>query len=224
MALELTLYQIEDDLLSLLDIRDEAANENDIDALKAIDEQLVEYAKAEVRKADGIAHHWRNFEARVAAKKAESKRLAAEARLDEERLDRLKSMVQFAMESFEWRAGKPRVIEGKTCKLYLKRNGGRPAVEISDESLVPDEFCTVTVAMNAISWAILARDDVYGPALSKVRALRAPSLTLIAEQLSRNCEACGGDGNFDCPECGGTGKQSVPGARFAPVGQHVECR
>ena len=89
--------------------------------------------------------------------------------------------------------------------------------------------------MNATSWAILASDDAYGSALRKCQAPRVPSLSLISARLSEACPKCAGACSHSdtgtqvhmqvmCPECGGSGKQSVPGARMKPVGQHVEVK
>jgi len=252
MSLDLSLYRIEDDLLSLIQWREESAAEFDAltigtpeglelaraelsDQIKVIDDQITLYVGAEVRKVDGIAHHWRNWEAAIAAKKAEAKRLADAAKSDESRLDRLKSAVKAAMESFEWRAGKPRVLEGRLAKLYLKANGGKQAVEIHDAPLVPDEYCTVTVTMSLELWnaaAVFLAEDLVG---SKVGP-RTPSLSLIAAALDQPCPDCDGaavieqrvaDGDkidIPCPSCGGTGKQGVPGARLADRGSHVELR
>ena len=249
MSLDLSLYRIEDDLLSLIQWREESAAEFDAltigtpeglelaraelaEQIKVIDDQITLYVGAEVRKVDGIAHHWRNWEAAIAAKKAEAKRLADAAKSDESRLDRLKSAVKAAMESFEWRAGKPRVLEGRLAKLYLKANGGKQAVEIHDASLVPDEYCMVTITFRADS-AIVKQAQAECPQLIKPRE---PSLSLIAAALEKPCEPCGGKGgpvdltaygggaNEPCPSCGGTGKQGVPGARLADRGSQVELR
>ena len=75
---------------------------------------------------------------------------------------------------------------------------------ITDGSLVPDEFCTVTATIPMDLWSevVLALD---GEDLSRVRTgPRVPSLSLIGEALER------GDG--------------VPGARLENRGQHVEVK
>lgn len=109
------------------------------------------------------------------------------------------------------------------------------AVEITDESLVPEEFCTVTVTMNAAAWNSIGR--TVGPTwlleqMPRV-PVRVPSLSLIAAALEKPCPAqCirgiavdSGIGPDEvCPECGGSGWQSVPGARLAERGSHVEVK
>ena len=67
-------------------------------------------------------------------------------------LERLKDYCQRCMELIEWKPGKPRKLEGHSGAIYLKGNGGRPGVEVYDESLVPDDLCTVTVTMPMDVW------------------------------------------------------------------------
>jgi hypothetical protein len=144
------------------------------------------------------------------------------------------------MEMMPWREGKPRKIEGQTGALYLKQNGGRQAVEVSDESLVPDEYCTVTVTMPSNAWPWLLSLADRAPENHAVChresfrvGPRVPSLSAIGGALEKPCGSCGGDGVARphlqgekpvCTVCGGSGKAGVPGARLAPRGQHVEVR
>lgn len=112
-------------------------------------------------------------------------------------------------------------------------------VEVYDETLVPDELCTVTVTMPADIWKRMSislaaftdiDEDVFTRMIASVRS--APSLSLISDRLSEACPKCNRSGAvadhegsaLDCPECGGSGKASVPGARLKPVGQHVEVK
>jgi Siphovirus Gp157 len=220
MSLDLTLYQIENDLLDLIQMREQTLEEADgvralvgsqsqeyADALydvKVLDGQIAEYVKAEIRKADNIGALWRHFTMMRDAAKAEAKRLDQLAKGWESRLDRLKAVCQAAMETFEWRAGKPRVIEGRTTKLYLKANGGRPAVEISNSELIPDEFQRITAEMSGDVWEEIVK--YFGPVWVKEkmgRVTKAPALSLIGEALERG---------------------PVAGCRLAERASHVECK
>jgi hypothetical protein len=113
-------------------------------------------------------------------------------------------------------------------------------VEVFDESLVPDEFCTVTVTMTAKEW-YRAQGLSSGKPLIATVGPRTPSLSLIGEALTKPCGKCGNGKQRSCanltcqlaglhvsvcvcPECGGTGRQSVPGARLVERGSHVECK
>lgn len=119
-----------------------------------------------------------------------------------------------------------------------KSEGGlvsEDCVEITDESLLPDSLCTVTVTMRADVWRTAEFDKVSGryalmwPKDAPVTAsTRVPSLSLIVEALGKPCLLCcgaktitrpaelRGDETVNCPECGGSGRASVPGARLKP--------
>ena len=255
MSLELSLYTLESQLSELIEMREEAVAARDeigvtgeglddaMHAVAVIDDQIREYITAEIRKVDGIRAFWRHCDLMAAAAKEEAELQAARSKAWKNRLDRLKDMVKLVMETIPFPEGKPKKLEGRTGALYLKANGGKQAVEIHDESMVPDELCTVTVTMPLSLWDrncvflnqnhLLLRRELGEKA--KI-GQRVPSLSLIAERLNGKCEACEGRGHprdpvFEehispdtCSECGGSGRQSVPGARFAPVGQHVECK
>lgn len=104
-------------------------------------------------------------------------------------------------------------------------------VEITDESLLPDSLCTVTVTMLADVWRTAEFDKLSGryalmwPKDAPVTAsTRIPSLSLIAEALGSPCVNCGGSGFVHdvigkykaacCTVCAGSGHALVPGARL----------
>ena len=259
--LNLSLYHLAEggDLLELFEMRAEALVESDKimaaagpessdygDALgdvKVIDEQITAYMAALPAKVDSVRHVWKRIEVLI-------QEAADEVRFQSKRgqhlkadLERLKDYCHRCMELIEWKPGKPRKLEGHSGAIYLKGNGGRPAVEVYDESLVPDELCTVTVTLRADSiWTrrIALDDDTvarFGP--------RVPAVSLISARLSEACPKCEGRGQGTvvlteeqmrtihpeavatlcrCLECGASGKQSVPGARLKEPGTHVECK
>jgi hypothetical protein len=214
----------------------------------ATENRLAELFGEEVRKVDGVRSVWAHLEMVADAAGDEAKRQQDRRRQALAQLDRLKTGVQAVMEAMPWRKGKPRKIEGQTGVLYLKANGGKQAVEVTDEALVPDECCTVNVTMPADLWRAV-REHVFkcqhtGEFDGRFYELlpnRVPSLSAIAEELARDCERCEGNGIVEawgeldedaeyrpaenpCKGCDGTGKRGVPGARLAPRGQHVEVR
>ena len=239
MSLELSLYQLESQLSELIEMREQAIADRETTVgaepaektreIEAIDNAIREYITAEIRKVDGIRAFWRHCELMASAAKEEAEVQAARSKAWKDRLDRLKDMVKLVMETIPFPENKPKKLEGRTGALYLKANGGKQAVEIHDESLVPDELCTVNVTMTQTQWMRLTPTKEY-PHDAKVGP-RVPSLSLIAERLAHSlkCTRCAGNGNLIiqgivCDECGGSGRQSVPGARFAERGNHVEVR
>lgn len=225
MSLELSLYTIESHLSNLIEMREQtlaslklAESEGDLpQTIERLNEEAVEieaaiqlYIKTEITKVDNIRAFWRHCELMRDAAKAEAETQVQRAKAWGSRLDRLKEICRAVMETIPFPAGKPKKLEGRTGALYLKANGGKQAVEVTDESLVPDEFCIVTVTMReglwerALAWlersnALLARDLAAAAKVS-----RTPSLSLIGEQLAKG--------------------EGVPGARLAERGQHVEVK
>lgn len=95
-------------------------------------------------------------------------------------------------------------------------------VEITNEAMVPDDLCTVTVTIPWKVWkTVIERTSLLKNCAFKEITSRVPSLSLIAEALQEPCLKCDGEGRIgdarftvSCPECGGTGRASVPGARL----------
>ena len=246
MSLELSLYQLESQLSELIEMREQAVADRKTAVgaepaektreIEAIDNAIREYITAEIRKVDGIRAFWRHCELMAQAAKEEADVQAVRSKAWRNRLDRLKDTVKLVMETIPFPEGKPKKLEGRTGALYLKANGGKQAVEIHDESLVPDELCMVTATMPGDFWesvvdAFAAKNECYDleEKHSPCRVTRVPSLSLIAERLAQKCTRCAGNGDLIiqgivCDECGGSGRQSVPGARFAERGNHVEVK
>ncbi len=220
---DLSLFGIESGLHELFDAWQSAETPEEVEAAEVA---IRACAEAEVREVDNIRRYWRACDQMAAAAKHEAATQTERARLWESRRERLKAVVYAVMDQF-----KLKKIEGQTGSLLMKSNGGKQAVEVYDESLVPDEYCTVTVTMPVKIWnatvALQRAPKSEGAELhpSVKVSPRAPANSLIAEALNRNCPLCEGEGVLKgCVECGGSGKQSVPGCRLAPRGVHVECR
>lgn len=103
---------------------------------------------------------------------------------------------------------------------------------ITDESLIPDQFCTYTLKR--------LTGNVFNPIVktcslqcSVADVERVPNRALIEAELQRPCEVCRGSGRYydtgfpddtPCASCGGSGKRGVPGARLDPRGVHLEIK
>ncbi len=126
-----SLWQIEDALVQLVHVREEAETEHD----KAVADAAIEaYVKAEVRKVDGILAYLRSCQSHAAAALAEAERIHNIARMWTRREERLKEIVLSVMRQFEVKR-----LEGQFGDFIERANP--PSVEITDISLVPDEFC-----------------------------------------------------------------------------------
>lgn len=233
-ALELSLYQLAEgsDLLSLIEFRQEAIEaQSPEDEIKVIDEQIALYIAALPAKVDSVRHVWRRMETLIGEAEEEQKFQAARKRTMQNDLDRLKDYIRRVMELQPWIEGKPKKLTGRTGSILLKGNGGTQAVEVSDPSLVPEEYHRYAIDCSGAAWAEIWKTMGAEWIKENVgRVSRTPVLSLIGEALQKPCETCEG-GSYvrlnpsdGCPVCGGSGKQGVPGAKLSPRSSHVECR
>lgn len=119
----LTLYGIETQLLELLNFRESIESDPEMtpqeqqESLKACDESIAEYIRAEVKKCDGIARYLREFEDRAAVLKAEAARCTVMAKNWQKRYDDLEAMVIDIMQATEQTR-----IDGRHSVLKLAKN------------------------------------------------------------------------------------------------------
>lgn len=184
----LSLYQIETELLDLLRFREDTVTDADMtpaeqaETLATVDRQIEEYIKREVKKADGIASYLRECETRAEALKAEAKRLKERADAWEQRHDRIKSGVLRVMQLMGFKK-----IEGQQSTLAIRKNPA--SVDIRQPELVPEVYQRVTVTLNASLWNQLCAAN---PGLATATVNREPSKSAIKEALKR------GDGVPGC--------------------------
>jgi hypothetical protein len=147
----LTLYGIETQLLELLNFRESIESDPDMtpqeqqESLKACDESIAEYIRAEVKKCDGIARYLREFEARAAALKEEAARCTQMAKNWQKRYDSLEAMVIDIMQ-----VTKQTRIDGRHSVLQLKKNP--PSVEIVQPGFLPADLVRVAVKLTVEQW------------------------------------------------------------------------
>lgn len=207
-APNMTLYGIETQLLELLNFRESVSEDPDMtpaeqkDSLEAIDRQIAEYIRAEVKKCDGIARYLREFETRAEALKAEAKRCSEMAKAWEKRHEALENMVVDVMQ-----ATKQTRIDGRHSVLQLKKNP--PSVEVAQPELLPHELLRTTVKIPFALWRKVL-DELHGKAIAAEVYDKAqwkdgePMKTEIAKRLKE------GDG--------------VPGCRLRTDGVRLEVK
>ena len=213
--MSMTLWNIEQGLADLFEQREELLTGTpDIASmgpdpqtehaarLIAVDLAIAAYMKAEVQKVDGVRGWWKHLEMMRDAAKDEARTMHDRAQAFDRQLTVLKSAILVTLEEIEFRAGKPRKLEGKTGSISLVGNGGRRPVIITDEALIPDEYQTVTVKMKASSYRKLL---VEHPTLEIFASKPQPNLTAIYNALE-------------------SGMDGVPGAVLAPLGSHVRVK
>jgi hypothetical protein len=232
----LTLYGIETQLLELLNFRESIEADPDMtpqeqqESLKACDESIAEYIRAEVKKCDGIARYLREFEARADTLKEEAARCTAMAKNWQKRYDSLEAMVIDIMQ-----ATKQTRIDGRHSVLQLKKNP--PSVEVAQPELVPHEYQRVTITMTKTEWLMILRALPIAErlAMPQTRGDYEPMKDEIKKRLKEECGVCHGQGvvpspakgdptMFHCESCNGTGRAGVPGCRLRTDGVRLEVK
>lgn len=210
---DISLFDIEMALHRLLDVWQEAQGQEEIEAAEVA---IKEYAQLEVRRVDGIRKYLRFCDTMADAAKADMQAQAQRCRMWEARRDRLKAFVFDTMQSFNTKK-----LEGQTGNLRIQANGGKQAVTITNESLVPDEFCVYEGRIPV---------PLCSPEMRRVLEVfmkRLPVPSVISKALEAKCEDCNGDdqgvlmGEHACKSCGGTGKASVAGCRLEARGSSL---
>lgn len=130
---ELTLFDIESGISGLVNERDEC--ETDAER-EQVDQAIAAYIAAEITKVDGIRSYMLHCQIMSAAAQEEAERQRVRAKQWEARAANLKAMCLRVLQS----AGKKKV-EGRTGALMVKGNGGLAPLNVTDESMIPEECC-----------------------------------------------------------------------------------
>jgi len=216
----LTLYSLSYDLISLLAEREEMADRKEDTA--DVDAAMAEYMQALPQKVDGVVHVLRTLDSQAELAAAEVQRLNARRRQIASAAERLRQYCCSVLAQLPKPRKGSRKLEGSTSSLILKGNGGLEPLEVYDEALVPDEYCTATITMSMNDWNALF-DAAGSPVLVGSSVQRSVNNAAVRKALAKNCWLCEGKGG-DCNACGGSGKQGVPGARLQERGSHLEIR
>lgn len=222
----LTLYDIEDDLLALVDSEESVPAEMEEQFRSDLARALVASKDKRERSARGILQD----DASAAFARKEAQRIGEWARGREARAERKRAYVLAVIGSMDRdKKGKFAKLEGHTVTMSAR---ACPAsVDIVDGSLVPLDLKMVCVTLPAWLWKDmeqLVREEEELLAVDLDLSLKAipPSYSIDKAELRKrleqtdpcaNCDATGSlAGAIECEACGATGRvtQSVPGARL----------
>jgi hypothetical protein len=191
----LSLYQIETELLQLIEAREEAQAEGEMpETLAVIDQQIQEYFVRECRKVDGIARYINLCKTQAAVAKAEADRLATWARRWENRLERVKAATVYALGAVGLKK-----VESAENRLRLQKNPA--SVEVYDVALLPDEYIRVTYTLPLPEWKRIR--TALGESESAAWPRTDVDKRAIAEALKRG--------------------EQIQGARWAEPSEHLRC-
>ena len=157
-----SLWNITQEFLALASLIEEAGGE----ATEEVMEELSISRENFQHKAEGYARLILKWESEIDAAAAEIKRIQAIKKTKENSLARLKETLLFALNAFGQEDKGVKRYETPLFKLSTRRS---VAVEITDETEVPDAFWVVKkeVSKSAISNALKEGEEVPGAVLKE---------------------------------------------------------
>ena len=151
---DLTLYEISDHLVALLDSQDMCETD---EQRAECEREIAAYVEQQVRKVDNYARYLAHLEDQANFAKLEIGRLQKRKAEMEARADKLRDYAVDVMQ----RIGLQK-LEGETATFRLKTNP--PAVEITDEELVDAKYKTLTITVPADRWEHAVDELKHGDA------------------------------------------------------------
>lgn len=146
-----TLFSLSGDVLALDAILEEGGGE----ITPEVEAWIAEYRDKFTDKVDSVGWYWRTCEARAAGFKKAADDLAAKARTEEQKRDRLKQYVEGCLRHLDTRK-----ISGQVYSFSLQTNGGSPPLRllVDDPAAFPEscQRVTVTVDRTAVRTALEA--------------------------------------------------------------------
>lgn len=142
LASEMTLFDLDETLSLLMEsATDEAANNNG-EIPSELRQALLDYCEAFGAKVDNIANYIKSqdFEARNA--KAEIDRLQARQAAAENKVERLKGLLKYFMETRGLRS-----MKGRLNTISLRKNS-QDSLIVESVDRVPSEYCRVSITLS----------------------------------------------------------------------------
>jgi phage host-nuclease inhibitor protein Gam len=148
MTQALTLYNIEEHLVALLDTAEMVETPEQQEAIFAEIQQALVTA---IDKRDRVNQFMVHCESQQAAIDAEIKRLQALKKTFVKAQERMEDYIVRTIQSLGAdEKGRYRKLEGKTCVFSLR--ACPPSVEVRDEATIPAEYKTLTITVPAKAW------------------------------------------------------------------------
>ena len=138
---EMTLFELDESLSLLMESATEAAADNNGEIPEELRQALLDYCEAFGAKVDNIAHYIKSqeFEARNA--KTEIDRLQCRQAAAENKVERLKGLLKYFMESRGLRC-----VKGRLNTISLRKNS-QDSLVVDGADKVPPEYCCVSITL-----------------------------------------------------------------------------
>jgi len=138
---EMTLFELDESLSLLMESATEAAADNNGEIPEELRQALLYYCEAFGAKVDNIANYIKSqeFEARNA--KTEIDRLQCRQAAAENKVERLKGLLKYFMESRGLRC-----VKGRLNTISLRKNS-QDSLVVDGADKVPPEYCCVSITL-----------------------------------------------------------------------------
>jgi hypothetical protein len=137
----MTLFAIDDSLSLLMESAIEAAADNNGELPEELRQALLDYCEALGAKVDNIANYIKSqeFEARNA--KAEIDRLQSRQAAADNKVERMKGLLKYFMETRGLRS-----MKGRLNTISLRRNS-QDSLVLDSVERIPSEYCRVSISI-----------------------------------------------------------------------------
>lgn len=142
LASEMTLLEIDESLSLLMESATEAAADNKGEVPEELRQALLDYCEAFGAKVDNIANYIKSqeFEARNA--KTEIDRLQSRQAAAENKVERLKGLLKYFMESRSLRS-----MKGRLNTISLRKNS-QDSLIMDSVDRIPAEYCRASITLS----------------------------------------------------------------------------
>jgi hypothetical protein len=146
LASEMTLFEIDESLALLMESASEAATENNGEIPEELRRELLDYCEAFGAKVDNIANYIKSQECEARNAEAEIDRLQARQTAAENRIERLKGLLKYFMETRSLRS-----MKGRLNTISLRKNS-QDSLVVDRPDAIPSEYwrASFTVALTEL--------------------------------------------------------------------------
>jgi hypothetical protein len=139
----MTLFEIDESLSLLMESAAEAAAANNGDVPDELRQALLDYCEAFGAKVDNIANYIKSQECEARNAKTEIDRLQSRQVAAENKVERLKGILRYFMESRGLRS-----MKGRLNTISLRKNS-QDSLVVDSVDTIPSEYCRVSIALPA---------------------------------------------------------------------------
>jgi hypothetical protein len=143
---EMSLFQLDETLSMLMDSALEEASANNGEIPDELGQELLDYCEAFGAKVDNIANYIKAQECEARNAKIEIERLHARHAAAENRVERLKGVLKYFMDTRGLRS-----MKGRLNTIFLRRNS-QDSLIVDADAVIPAEFCKLSLTVAVSDW------------------------------------------------------------------------